>query len=123
MNEEVKNDHVDTLKLVSSVSLIIIAMVMFYYFAEHSTLFRVLGLLATVLISFAIFLQTDKGRVFWQFAQDTRMEVRKVVWPTRQETVQTTMIVLAMVLLVAVFLWLLDMMLLWAVRVFTGQGG
>ncbi|MEA2094042.1 MAG: preprotein translocase subunit SecE, partial [Pseudomonadota bacterium] len=49
-------------------------------------------------------------------------EVRRVVWPSRQETVQTTLVVLLMVLLVGIFLWLLDMVLLWAIQILTGQG-
>jgi preprotein translocase subunit SecE len=54
---------------------------------------------------------------------NTRTEVRKVVWPTRAETTQTVLAVLFVVILMGVLLWLLDMLLLWAVRLLTGQGG
>jgi preprotein translocase subunit SecE len=68
-------------------------------------------------------LQTETGRQGYNFVLEARDEVRKVVWPTRKETVQTTMIIIATVLLVAVFLWIIDIFLLWAVRLMTGQGG
>lgn len=57
------------------------------------------------------------------FAREARVELRKVIWPTRQETLQTTLVVLVMVVVVAIFLWLLDMLLLWAVNGLTGLGG
>jgi preprotein translocase subunit SecE len=62
------------------------------------------------------------GRVLGFFS-DARTEVRKVVWPTRQETVQTALIVFGVVIFMGIVLWLLDMLLLWAVRLLTGQGG
>jgi preprotein translocase subunit SecE len=60
-------------------------------------------------------LQTAKGAAFWSLVKGSRTEIRKVVWPTRQETVQTTMIVVGFVLLVAVILWGLDTLLGWLV--------
>ena len=54
---------------------------------------------------------------------DAKLEVRKVVWPTRQETIQTTLVVLVMVLIIGILLWLVDMLLLAIVRALTGQGG
>ena len=57
------------------------------------------------------------------FISGANTEVRRVVWPTRAETLQTTLAVLVVVLLVGIFLWLLDMLLLWAVQLLTGQGG
>jgi preprotein translocase subunit SecE len=86
-------------------------------------LLRVLGLLAMVVVAVLIALQTAVGRNVWRFASDARTEVRKVVWPTRQETIQTTLIVMFVVLLMGIFLWLVDMMLLSVVRALTGQGG
>lgn len=68
-------------------------------------------------------MMTAPGRVLWQFASDARMEVRKVVWPSRQETLQTTLIVIVMVLIVGIILWLFDMVLMAILRALTGQGG
>jgi preprotein translocase subunit SecE len=86
-------------------------------------LLRVLGLLAAVGMALAVGLQTMRGRVLAGFVGDARNEVRKVVWPTRAETVQTSLAVFAVVIVAGIMLWLLDMFLLWAVRMLTGQGG
>jgi preprotein translocase subunit SecE len=87
----------------------------FYYFEEESQLLRVLGMLAVGVIAFLIAATSDVGRRSLGFFKDARVEVRKVVWPTRQETVQTTIAVLFMVVLVAIMLWLFDMFLGWGV--------
>ena len=86
------------------------------------TIFTI-GALAIVGGAAAIALQTAKGRGIWTFFSDAKVEVRKVVWPSRQETIQTTLIVFLMVILVGIILWLLDIFLLWAVKLLTGQGG
>jgi preprotein translocase subunit SecE len=92
----------------------------FYYFEGYSTLLRVLGLLAVAGMAVAVALTSVPGRQIWAFAVAARTEVRKVVWPTRQETIQTTLIVFAMVLLVGIILWLFDMVLMAIVRSVTG---
>ena len=68
-------------------------------------------------------LQSTRGQAIREFILDSRTEVRKVVWPSRQETVQTTLIVFAVVVVMAIFLWLVDLVLLEIVKVVTGQGG
>jgi preprotein translocase subunit SecE len=120
---EVEGSGMDTLKLAAAVALIVAGIYGFYYFEAYSTLLRVIGLLAVVGVAAAVVYQTDLGRRVWQFGQDSRMEVRKVVWPTRQETIQTTLIVFAMVLVVGIVLWLFDMLLMTIVKALTGQGG
>ena len=110
----------DTLKLAIAVLLLLAGIGAFYYFEDYSTLLRVLGLLALAGIAAAIALQSAAGRRVWSFAAASRTEVRKVVWPTRQETIQTTLIVFAMVLVVGIVLWLFDMMLMAIVRSVTG---
>jgi preprotein translocase subunit SecE len=82
----------------------------------------VLGLLVAAGVSVFIAAQSTSGRNIISFISGAKAEVRKVVWPTRAETMQTTMAVLLMVLLVGIFLWLLDMVLLWAIQILTGQG-
>jgi preprotein translocase subunit SecE len=113
----------DTVKLVAAAILLIAGIYGFYHFAAYSTLLRVVGLLAIGGLAAAIALQTDQGRRLWQFAGDARNEVRKVVWPTRQETLQTTLIVIVMVFILGIILWLFDMMLMSILRFLTGQGG
>lgn len=95
----------------------------FYHFADQSLLLRVVGLIVVAGIVVAIALQTAKGRLAWSMVGEARMEVRKVVWPTRKETAQTTGIVIAMVAVVALFLWGLDGLLGYLMRQLLGHGG
>jgi preprotein translocase subunit SecE len=120
---EVGISGLDPLKLVAAALLVAGGIGGFYYFEGSSLLLRVLGLLAVVAVSLVIVLQTGVGRRVWRFGVDARTEVRKVVWPTRQETMQTTLIVFVMVLLMSFILWLVDMGLMAIVRALTGQGG
>lgn len=125
MNSKIETESpgFDRFKLLAAVLLLTAGIVAFYWFAEHSLLVRVIGLLAVAGVAIAIVLQTEIGRNTWQFVQESRNELRKVVWPSRAETTQTTLVVIAMVLVVGILLWLLDMFLLWAVQLLTGRGG
>ncbi len=113
----------DTVKLIAAAGVALSGMVAFYYFAEQSLLLRVVGLLVVVAIAIAIAMTSDQGRNTWQFIREARAELRRVDWPSRAETVQTTLAVFAMVIVLGLALWLLDMFLFWAVRLLTGQGG
>ena len=106
---------IDTFKLMSALLVLLAGVGGFYYFEGESQLLRVLGMLTVAVIAFLIAATSDMGRRSLGFAKDARVEVRKVVWPTRQETVQTTIAVLFMVILVAIMLWLFDMLLGWGV--------
>ena len=119
---EVSN-KADTVKLVLAVAVLIAGIAGFYYFETEALLYRVLGLLAFVIIALLFAYSTQLGQSIVGFAREARAEVRKVVWPTRQETVQTTLMVLVTVILIGIFLWLVDMFLVWAVQILTGQGG
>jgi preprotein translocase subunit SecE len=124
MNAKVdrENTGMDTLKLWLAVLLMCGGIYGFYYFEDQHAVVRALGILAVGGISFFIAAQTAFGRNILGFVSGANTEVRRVVWPTRTETVQTTLVVLFLVLLVGIFLWLLDMLLLWAVQLLTGQG-
>ncbi|MCF7983757.1 MAG: preprotein translocase subunit SecE [Thiohalocapsa sp.] len=113
----------DTVKLVAAVTILIAAIWGFYFFAGYSLLLRVIGLLALAGGAAAIALTSAPGRQLWRFAIDSRMEVRKVFWPTRQETVQTTLIVIVMVIILGLVLWMFDSVLMAILRFLTGQGG
>jgi preprotein translocase subunit SecE len=113
---EQSSSAIDTFKLMLAVLVLIAGVVGFYYFEEESHLLRVLGMLAVAVVAFFIAASSDPGRRGLGFVRDARVEVRKVVWPTRQETVQTTIAVLFMVVLVAIMLWLFDMLLGWGIR-------
>ncbi len=119
---EVERSGVDTAKLVAAVLLLVAGVLAFYWFAAESLLFRVLGLLAVVGVAVGIFATTAPGRALWGFLGESRNEVRKMVWPTRAEALQTTLIVILVVIIVAIFLWLVDMFLGWAVRSIIGTG-
>lgn len=113
----------DKIKWAVAVLLLIGGLGGFYYFAEYSLLMRVPALLVVAGICAVTVMQTIAGGQLVAFFREAQVEVRKVVWPTGKETTQTTLVVMAMVVTVAVFLWLLDMFLLWSVKLLTGQGG
>ncbi|MCM8855406.1 MAG: preprotein translocase subunit SecE [Candidatus Thiodiazotropha sp.] len=119
---QVEVSSLDTVKLILAVGIIVGAILGFYYLDGYSQLLRVLGLLALVGVSALIAYQTTVGRTVWEFASASKVEVRKVVWPSRQETVQTTLIVFVMVLFMGIVLWLFDMMLGAILRALTGSG-
>lgn len=117
---EVESSGMDTMKLLLAVILLAGGIVLFYFLEEYSSLLRVLGLLVITGVAVAIALQSVAGRRIWDFARASRSEVRKVVWPSRQETIQTTLIVFGMVLLVGIVLWVFDMILMAIVQSVTG---
>ena len=96
----------------------------FIHFAgEVMLLFRVLGLLVALGIALAIVGQTERGRGMFGFVRETDIERRKVVWPTRDETLQTTLMVLVITMIVAILLFLMDSLFGWIVRRLIGAGG
>ncbi len=109
----------DVVKLLGAATIVLVALGGFYYFPGESLLIRVIGLLVAIGIAAGIALTTAKGREVWRFGQDARGELRKVDWPTRTETVQTTLAVFAMVTILGLLLWLVDSLLLWIVRFLT----
>ncbi len=119
---ETTSGKLDTFKLGVALLILIAAVVGFYFFADQEMLYRVIGLLVAVGVSVGIAYQTDKGREIWGYFHDAQIEVRKVVWPTRKETVNTTLLVIGMVIIVAMILWLLDMFLGWSIGMLMGTG-
>ncbi|MFK8021895.1 MAG: preprotein translocase subunit SecE [Pseudomonadales bacterium] len=89
-------------------------------FADQSLLYRVIALLALGMVAIAVAMQTEKGAALWSLMQGSRTEIRKVVWPSHQETLQTTAIVLALVVVMALILWGLDSLLSIAVAKIIG---
>lgn len=117
------SSKIDRFKWFLVVLLLGASIISFYYFAEHSLLLRVISLLAVVGVATFLASTTEKGRSTKDFLRETHLEVRRVVWPTRKETIHMTSVVIIMVILVALIIWMLDSILLWSVRIFTGQGG
>jgi len=113
---------VDTAKLVLAVVVVLVGLVGYYYFADSSALLRVLGILVALAVAAVVALTSLQGRQLWKFIQGARVELNKVVWPTREEAIQTTLVVLVVALFGGVFFWLLDLFLLWLTTRITGQG-
>ena len=119
---EVTN-KLDTFKLLLAIVVLLAGIAGFYYFEAEGLLYRVLGLLAFVLVALGMVYTTNLGQSVVGFGREARAEVRKVVWPSRQETVQTTLMVIVAVIIIGIFLWLIDMVLVNAVQYLTGRGG
>jgi preprotein translocase subunit SecE len=119
---EAESGRLDSLKLGTAVLMVAVGIYAFYHYEDQHLVLRVLGLLAVAAIAVFVAAQTALGRNVLGFISGAQSEVRRVVWPTRTETVQTTLAVVLMVFLVGIFLWLLDMVLLWAIQLLTGQG-
>ncbi|MGM0833714.1 preprotein translocase subunit SecE [Halomonas qinghailakensis] len=112
--EEVQQSRHDGLKWAAVVALLVVAVVGNTYFADIGLLYRVLGVVVFCAIAGLIALTTAKGRDLVELAVSAKKEIQRVVWPTRPETIQTTAIVLAAVVVVGLMLWLIDTLLGWA---------
>ncbi len=118
--EVVVSNKLDTFKLLLAIAILILGIVGFYYYEAESQLYRVLGVVFAAGVAIAISSTTNLGQNLIGFGREARMEVRKVVWPTRQETVQTTFMVIVAVIIIGIFLWLIDMVLAQAIQMITG---
>ena len=104
----------DKLKLGVAIALVIAGVAGFYYFGEHALVLRVLYVIGGIAAGVAVGWFTAPGQEFFAFARDSWGETKKVVWPTRKEAVQTTAAVFGFVFIMALFLWLADKSLEWA---------
>lgn len=113
----------DTLKMLVSIAILLGSVVAYYVFVDWHVVLRVLVVLLGVAVAGFVLYTTELGASWFRYLVHTKKEVRQVVWPTRKETAQTTLIVVIAVIIVGIFLWLVDMFFLWAVKLLTGQGG
>lgn len=116
-------NNFDSLKWALIVLLGLSALWANYHFIEQPLSLRLIGWLLLIGVMVGLALWTTKGKQAWRFIQDAKAELTKVVWPTRKETVQTTVAVIAMVTIMALMLWTVDSLLLWAIGLLTRQGG
>ena len=86
-----------------------------WYYGDESLLIRVVALIAVALLAGFIAIQTERGRNTWTLLKEARSEIRRVVWPSNQETTQTTLVVLVLIVIFALILWGLDSLLGWIV--------
>ena len=110
-----QEEVLDKLKLAAAALIVVAAVAVFYVFGGSSALLRTGIVIVSVIVGAGVALTSEPGRNAWQFAVGMRTEVRKVVWPSRRETIQSTMVVIALVILIGLYLWLLDMLSLWTV--------
>ncbi|MCP3906606.1 MAG: preprotein translocase subunit SecE [Oceanicoccus sp.] len=117
---ESQSGGLDGLKWLLVVALLVAGIGGNVYYDDQSLLYRVIGLVVIALVAAYVAVQTVQGAAFWKLAKEARTEIRKVVWPTRQETTQTTLIVVAFVFVMALILWGLDTLLGWLVSLAIG---
>ena len=103
----------DKLKFALALILVAAGVAGFYLLADHALIFRVLAVLAGVAAGLAVASFSEAGRRFFSFARESVAETKKVVWPNRKETIQTTGFVFAFAVVMAVFLWVTDKSLEW----------
>ncbi|MGX8884100.1 MULTISPECIES: preprotein translocase subunit SecE [Methylovorus] len=113
---------IDKIKLVLALILVAAGVAGFYLLSEHALVVRILAVLAGIIAAVVVFWSTPLGREAFAFVQDSAAEARRVVWPTRKETIQTTVAVFVLVMVMAVFLWLVDIGFLWGVKMLMGRG-
>ena len=116
------NNVQDKIKIAVAALLVVAGLVGFYVFSETFAFVRFLCVLAGLIAAAAVFYTSAQGKQFYVFAQESVQETRKVVWPTRKETLQTTAVVFLFVVTMALFLWAVDASLLMIVKKLIGQG-
>ena len=120
-SETSQSGALDIIKLLSAVAAIVGGLYSYYFFEFQVSLpLRVLMVLGGTGAGIAIAMTSTQGQRLWSFIQGARVEIRQVVWPTRQETTQTAIAVFVFTLILGVFFWLLDSGLLWLTRRLVG---
>jgi preprotein translocase subunit SecE len=125
MNEQAEKSGVapvDVLKLVLAGAALVGGMVAYYAFEEQAQVLRVLMVLGGLIAGLVALYWSAPGRELWDYVQGSRVELRKMVWPTRQETWRTTLVVFIFVMALGVFFWIVDWALAKGMRFVTGQG-
>ncbi len=108
---EIETNKNDLVKWILASIIFIGSLFAFYYFDQFPIIYRVLGLIGVVILDFAILFNTEKVKRLRVFTYDARVELKKVVWSTKAEVIQTTVIVFVVVIIMSVLLWLLDKLL------------
>ena len=112
---------IEKVKLGIAILLVCAGIAGYYLLGESATIIRIALVLAGVVLGALVALTSAPGKQFYAFAQDSVVETRKVVWPSRKESIQTTGVVFLFVVIMAVFLWVVDAGLLWAVKLLMGR--
>ncbi|MGH8297012.1 MAG: preprotein translocase subunit SecE [Steroidobacteraceae bacterium] len=126
MTEETKLQAVgtaDKAKATAAVAAVIAGVAGYYVLGTYTAWQRWICVLAGLVVAGLLLAFSTYGTDFRQFVVAARVELRKIVWPTREETGKTTLIVFIFTAIMAVFFWGLDLLLSWATRILSGQGG
>jgi preprotein translocase subunit SecE len=113
---------IDKVKISAAVLCVVLGLVAYYYFTDTALVLRVLMVLGGLLAGAAVAWTSEPGKEFFVFAQEAWQESGRVSWPTRKETVQTTAVVFAFVVVMALFLFAVDSSIAWVVSLMTGRG-
>ncbi len=111
----------DKIKIVLALLLVAAGVVGFYYLQESLAVLKVLSVLGGLALAAAVFWTSEPGKRFFAFGRESISEAKRVVWPTRKETVQTTGVVIAFAVVMALFLWAVDASLMLAVNTLMGR--
>jgi preprotein translocase subunit SecE len=128
MNDEVRQQTAvpagtDTAKFIAAIFLVIGGVVAYYVLKSRPEAWMSwVAMFGAMLAGGLLFAFSRYGRNFWQFVLESRVELRKVFWPSRKETMNTTVIVLVFVTIASTFFWILDLILAFTTKFFTGQG-
>jgi preprotein translocase subunit SecE len=128
MNDEVKQQTAvptgtDTAKLIAAIVLVLGGIVAFYVLKSRPEVWASwVAMFGGILLGIVVFAWSQNGRNFWHFVLESRVELRKVFWPSRQETLTTTLVVLVFVVIASIFFWILDLGLASVTKFFTGTG-
>jgi preprotein translocase subunit SecE len=126
MTDEIKAQDggaANTAKLVVAILIVLAGVVGYYLLANQAAWLRWLPVVGGIVLAAVVIAWSQYGTDLRQFMIDARVELRKIVWPGRQETGMTTLVVFVFVLAAGLFFWGLDLVLAWATRALTGQGG
>jgi len=113
----------DALKLAAGVVILAAGIAGFYLLSDLPIWLRWIIVLASLVVGALVSLQSFQGKTFWQFVQSSRVELRKVVWPSTQETWQVTLVVFVMIVVLGLFFWGVDTLLGFLTKWLTGRGG
>jgi preprotein translocase subunit SecE len=128
MNDEVKQQTAvpagaDTAKLIAAIILVVGGIAAYYVLKSRPEAWASwVAMFGGFLLGIVVFAFSQYGRNFWQFVLESRIELRKVFWPSRQETFTSTMVVLVFVVIASIFFWILDLLLAYVTKFFTSQG-
>jgi preprotein translocase subunit SecE len=111
----------DRLKIALAVACVCAGVAGYYYFSDTAIVLRVLMVMLGLVAGAGVAWLSEPGKAFFAFAQEAWAEAGRVSWPTRKETIQTTAIVFAFVVVMALFLFAVDTTLAWIVKLVTGR--